>query len=141
MKRILSVLFALAVVVTTTSTVYAQCSNATVNANYAFTDSGFEKNLRSQKEPEIPIAVVGVLRFDGAGNASLNFTIAFDGGITEGLTDTGTYIVNSDCTGSISFTAGDIPINFNMVVSGGGAEIFGLPTSPGLTQTFDAKKQ
>jgi hypothetical protein len=40
-KRILSVLFVLAVVMTTTSTVYAQCSNATLNANYAFTDSGF----------------------------------------------------------------------------------------------------
>jgi hypothetical protein len=90
--------------------------------------------------PETPIAVVGVLSFDGGGNASLNFTIAFDGNIGEGLTDTGTYSVNSDCTGAISFTAGDIPINFNMVVIGGGTEILGLPTKAGLTQTFDAKK-
>jgi hypothetical protein len=124
-------------------TVYAQsgCSNATLNSKYAFTDSGFEKNQPSEKESQIPIAVVGLLSFDGAGNASLTFTIAFDGGITEGLVDTGTYTVNSNCSGSISF-AGDIPINFDMVVIGtGGREIFGLPTSPvGLTQTFDAKK-
>jgi hypothetical protein len=35
-----SVLFALAVVVTTTSTVYAQCSNATLTGNYPFIYSG-----------------------------------------------------------------------------------------------------
>ena len=154
MKKILRVslvlvISALSVMVITTSkskqgvrTVYAQsgCSNATLNSKYAFTDTGFEKSQRSQKEPEIPIAVVGVLGFDGDGHASLNFNIAFDGSIAEGLTNTGTYTVNSDCTGAISFT-GDIPINFDMVVIGGGIEIFGLPTSPGLTQTFDAKKQ
>src|ERR1700758_3746569 len=126
------------------ATVYAQsgCSNATLNSKYAFTGTGFEKNQHSGMEPQIPIAVVGLLSFDGAGNASLNFTIAFDGGISEGLVDTGTYTVSSDCSGSISFTAGDIPINFDIVVVGtSGREIFGLPTSPaGLTQTLNAKK-
>jgi hypothetical protein len=87
-----------------------------------------------------PIAAVGVLRFDGAGLASLSFTLAFNGGISTG-SDTGTYTVNSDCTGSISFTAGDAPINFNMVISGGGTEVFAIVTSSGNTQTLDAKKQ
>jgi hypothetical protein len=140
-KRILSVLFVLAVVMTTTSTVYAQCSNTTLNANYAFTDSGFAAPHPTVRGPEVPIVVVGVLRFDGAGNASLSFTLAINGGISPSLSDTGTYTVNSDCTGSISFTAGDAPIDFNIVIIGGGTEVFGIVTSDGNTQTFDAKKQ
>ena len=152
MKRILEVSLALAIstflVVSMTTlkskngvaTVYAQsgCSNATLNSKYAFTGTGFEKNQHSGIEPQIPIAVVGLLSFDGAGNASLNFTIAFDGGITEGLVDTGTYTVNSDCTGSISFPT---VVDFNIVVIGGGAEVFGIETTPSFTGTFDAKKQ
>ncbi len=47
MKRIFSGLFALAVVVTTTSTVYAQCSNATLTGNYAFIFSGANAPGRS----------------------------------------------------------------------------------------------
>jgi len=154
-KRIFSVSLALAVsailvIVMTTSeskhgvrAVYAQsgCTVATLNANYAFTDSGWGNPRRPQIGPEVPVAVVGVLGFDGAGNSSLNFTLAFNGSISPPLSNTGTYTVNSDCTGSISFTAGDIPINFNMVIIGGGTEVFGMVTSTGNTQTWDAKKQ
>jgi hypothetical protein len=142
-KRIVNVLFALAVLIATASTGHAQnaCSNATLSANYAFTDSGFAAPHPTVRGPEVPIVVVGVLRFDGAGNASLSFTLAINGGISPSQSDTGTYTVNSDCTGSISFTAGDAPIDFNIVIIGGGTEVFGIVTSDGNTQTFDAKKQ
>jgi len=141
-KRILSVSFVLAVVMTTTSTVYAQCSNATLNAKYGFIDSGFTASpSRDRAAPEVPIAVVGVLAFDGAGNASQSFTLVINGGIALPGSNTGTYSVNSDCTGSISFSVGDAPVNFNIVIIGGGTEVFGIVTVGGNTQTFDAKKQ
>jgi len=140
-KQILSMLFALAVVVTTTSTVYA-CTNATLNTKYALTDTGFFSPHRPVIGPESPVAAVGVVTFDGNGNASFNFTLSLNGAIFTSQSDTGTYTVNSDCTGSISFTTGDFaPFNFNIVIIGGGTEIFGIFADSGNTQTFDAKKQ
>ena len=68
MKRIFSVLFALAVVVTTTSTVYAQCSNATLTGNYPFIYSGSNAPGHSVTgKNTFGNAAVGVLTFDGIG--------------------------------------------------------------------------
>jgi hypothetical protein len=53
--------------------------------------------------------------------------------------DTGTYTVNSDCTGTT--TDATIDVHFNIVTVGGGAEVFGIETDEGFTATFDAKKQ
>ncbi len=83
-----------------------------------------------------------MLTFDGAGNISTSFTVAFRGMISTGQSSTGTYTVNSDCTGSISFTTGDAAgLIFNMVIIGGGTKVFGINTFPSFTETFDAKKQ
>lgn len=152
MKRTFSALLALAVAATlvvlmTTSkskhgvpVVYAQsgCSVATLTGNYAFSNPGFTTPNKSISGSEDPFAAVGVLTFDGAGNISTNFTLAFKGAISPGQTGSGTYTVNSDCTGSISLPT---VVNFNMVIIGGGTEIFGIETTPSFTGTLDAKKQ
>ena len=140
MKRIFSVLFALAVVVTTTSTVYAQCSNATLTGSYAFSTPGFTTTGRGTVVGhEGPFAAMGVLAFDGAGSISISYTFAFRGVISPGLTSSGTYTVNSDCTGSLTDTT--IDVHFNIATVGGGAEFFAIQTDEGNTDTFDAKKQ
>src|SRR5436305_12454620 len=76
-KRIFSSLFVLAVVVTTTSPVYAQCSNATLTGSYGFRQQGF--GLRNSKPAKlgylIPFATVGVVIFDGAGDSSFRCTL------------------------------------------------------------------
>ena len=142
MKRILSVLFALAVVVTTTSTVYAQCSNATLTGNYAFIYSGSNAPGHSVTgKNTFGNAAVGVLTFDGAGNlSSITYTVVFNGNASSTtVPDTGTYTVNSDCTGSLTDTT--IDVHFNIATVGGGAEFFAIQTDEGNTDTFDAKKQ
>jgi hypothetical protein len=101
-KRIFSLLFVLAVVVTTTSTVYAQCSNATLTGSYAFNHHGFGTR-NSKTGNEVPFANVGVVTFDGAGNLSLTTTLVFNGSGGEFFGPvTGTYTVNSDCTGTVT---------------------------------------
>ena len=151
MKRSLNVLFAMfvaALVVLTANAAHAQsCSNATLNANYAFTDSGFAVSglfMRHArlKGTAVPVSALGVLTFDGAGSVSFStLTLVVDGSISS-ETGSGSYAVNSDCTGSIILTSGSIAgITFNLSIVGGGAEVFGILTSPGNTQTFDAKKQ
>ena len=142
MKRIFSLLFVLAVVVTTTSSVYAQCSNATLTGSYGFKQQGF--GLRNSKPAKlgnmIPFATVGVVTFDGAGNASFTLTQVFNsegGAFFEAIP--GTYTVNSDCTGTIAIE--DFGLHFYMVTVGGGAELFAIQTETGTTNIVDAKKQ
>jgi len=141
-KRIFSLLFVLAVVVTTTSPVYAQCSNATLTGSYGFKQQGF--GLRNSKPAKlgnmIPFATVGVVTFDGAGNASFTLTQVFNsegGAFFEAIP--GTYTVNSDCTGTIAIE--DFGLHFYMVTVGGGAELFAIQTEIGTTNIVDAKKQ
>ena len=138
MKRILSLLLALTGTFVLLATIvsrrgvppmYAQagCTVANLNGNYAFTDSGFAQPRGRNLAPEVPVAAVGVLKFDGTGNVSFKFTLAVNGDLGTPSTastpavDTGTYTVNPDCTDSMSFTGGDIaPLDFNMVIIGGG---------------------
>jgi len=141
-KRIFGLLFVLAVVVTSTSTVYAQCSNATLTGSYGFKQQGF--GLRNSKPAKlgnmIPFATVGVVTFDGAGNASFTLTQVFNsegGAFFEAIP--GTYTVNSDCTGTIAIE--DFGLHFYMVTVGGGAELFAIQTEIGTTNIVDAKKQ
>ena len=141
-KRIFSLLFVLAVVVTTTSSVYAQCSNATLTGSYGFKQQGF--GLRNSKPAKlgnmIPFATVGVVTFDGAGNASFTLTQVYNssgGDFFEAIP--GTYTVNSDCTGTIAIE--DFGLHFYMVTVGGGAELFAIQTETGTTNIVDGKKQ
>ena len=119
---------------------YAQsgCSVATLTGNYGFNNPGFVTANHSVKGAEVPFASMGVAAFDGAGNVSGTYTLALKGEISSGNTFTGTYTVNSDCTGSTTVTGAP---SGNLVILGGGAEVFRIETTPGFTGTLDAKKQ
>ena len=141
-KRIFSLLFVLAVVVTTTSPVYAQCSNATLTGSYGFKQTGFgiiHNSKPAKLGNMIPFATVGVVTFDGAGNASFTLTQVFSSGGDFFEAIPGTYTVNSDCTGTIAIE--DFGLHFYMVTVGGGAELFAIQTETGTTNIVDAKKQ
>ena len=156
MKRIVSSLLALAVsaalvVVATSwkhnvSAVHAQggCSVATLNGRYAFSSSGFTP--KGSMGDLLPAVAVGVVTFDGAGNLSTTYTDVSPGKPTyiplEGI-GSGTYSVNSDCTGSASCTAGNCAgITWNTVIISDGTEVFGTTTAPFLlVTTADFKRQ
>ncbi len=146
MKRILSTLLTLVaaiglVVLPAATAVHAQCTNATLNGNYAMTWSGFTTK-HAPVGNEVPWAGVAVVTFDGAGNFSAGWTTAINGVIYTAQTGAGTYTVNSDCTGSLAFTSGDaVGFTSNLVIIGGGVEVFSLTTQPGNTMSFDLKKQ
>lgn len=153
MKRIISAVLALVVsatlVVVATSwkpsvtAVHAQggCSAATLTGNYPFTYIGSNASGRSANgQNNVPNAAVGVFTFDGAGNVSVSYTVVVNGGArTTSVPDTGTYTVNSDCTGTL--TDATIEIHFNLATVGGGAEMFAIQTDAGSTDIIDAKKQ
>jgi hypothetical protein len=153
MKRILSAFLALAVSATlvfvatswkhSVTAVHAQggCSDTTLTVNYPFIYTGaFVPGHSVTGKNTFPNAVVGVLTFDGAGTVSASYTAVANGKASRtSIPDTGTYTVNSDCTGGL--TDATINIHFNIVTVGGGAEAFSIQTDEGSTDTFDAKKQ
>jgi len=154
MKRIVSaslalaVLAALVMVLTTSKPVYAQgvCSVATLKGNYGFSQPGFEPRGPNPNANKLPFAVVGVIAFDGGGNFSITYTDVSPGQPDPYVplhgTGSGTYTVNSDCTGSGSCTTGDCAgVTFDTVILAGGKEVFGINTLPGVVATIDLKKQ
>jgi len=116
------------------------CSNATLKGDYAFSVTNFT----------LPQVVVGIGRFDGAGGFSQVDYIG-DSLRTSGATsfrggETGSYTVNTDCTGSqeIDLNVSGVPVGTShgviksvFVISSGGRSIHGVVaefTPPGATK-------
>jgi hypothetical protein len=128
------------------------CSNATLKGEYAFGVTAYTPAGLPSGPPEV---VAGIKTFDGKGNFTQRDYIG-DSLRTTGQTDfssgeTGTYKVNSDCTGSlvINLNVFGVPpvttqggvINIMFVISDGGRHIHEVvskltpPGSPGPVPT------
>ena len=125
--------------------VHAQsgCTNDNLTGNYAFIQpSGFIAPGHSVTGAEVPWQAIGVLTFDGTGNFSANYTAVVNGAVFTSQPASGPYTINSDCTGSLTFMSGPAAgYAANLVLVGGGTEIFGIATGRGDTAAWDAKKQ
>ena len=106
----------------------ARCplGNATLHGTYMSHGSGTIVNVG-------PAVAVGLIRYDGNGNLVNPFTLSVDGHI-ESTTAYGTYIVNSDCTGTAHQTGG----NFNFVVDPDGSKLFWIEIDPGTVLSGSA---
>ena len=89
-----------------------------------------------------PIAAIGVTNFDGNGHFTGTDTVNINGsgGISE--SSTGTYTVNSDCTGTTvqTFPDGRV-VSASFVIVNNGKEFLFVNTAPGLVITGSGKKQ
>ena len=125
-------------------TVHAQsgCTLAALTGDYGFSGigtNGFGTPRARSSAPSLPASTLGLFHFDGAGNLSTSFVDVESLGPSQ-FTDTGTYTVNSDCTGS--FHLQDLNFHSQMVIVGGGTEVLATVTDfPGLVRTLDFKKQ
>ena len=79
----------------------AQCplGNATKHGTYLVSGTGTIVGVG-------PISAAGEITYDGQGNSIATVTLSVNGTIHSGVTVTGTYTVNSDCTGSHSESDG-----------------------------------
>lgn len=167
----LVVLAALAIVVTmspkhTVRPVYAQsgCTVATLTGSYSFAYSAFSgRGTPPNTGPTVytPHAMVGVGTFNGAGTFSGVVAVqSMSGGNSAlGTTFSGTYTVNSNCTGSMEVLIGSpslftpaVPgraveasqsdsVILNLAIVGGGAEFFAASVGGDDTGIFDFKTQ
>jgi len=111
------------------------CTNRSLQGYYGVKSSGFTNSGAT------PFNLVFLDRFDGNGNISgVKGSTSSGGAITQNLSDTGTYQVNSDCTVTITFDIGNgvKSTNFGVIVDNG-RKVFYLGTDSGvnISGTFE----
>jgi len=119
-----------------------ECSNATLRGSFGFTSTGM---LLAIPPPSAgPFAEIGRQTFDGKGdNTEGTATLSANGNIGH-VTFFGTYVVNPDCTGSMTlFVSNGRTITLDFVIDDDGAELRALLTSTpsGNTESRAYRKQ
>jgi hypothetical protein len=115
-----------------------RCTVATLKGSFGYTVTGA---LAAGPTPG-PFAAVGRIIFDGAGNFQNIRTISRNGAITSRAQGIGTYSVEPDCTGALTFTDGGIvTLGTDIVIDADGNEFRMIATSPGTVLTISARRQ
>ena len=116
------------------------CSNASLQGSFGFTNTG--TNIALPPPLAGPIAQIGRQTFDGRGNTQATTTLSANGNIFT-ATAQGTYVVNPDCTGSLTLYISPFgsTVNADFVIDDDGAEIRAIITDAGAVETLVFKKQ
>jgi len=114
------------------------CSNASLQGTYGYTSIG---TITSPPDIAGPIAEVGAQTFDGRGNTTATATLSSNGTIFP-LTITGTYTVNSDCTGTFTLQVAPFGITVDVlfVIDDGWNEFRAIETDAGFVITRVGRK-
>jgi hypothetical protein len=136
--RICFVLLLLVTAASSAVTAHASCNDSTIKGSYAFTVHG------QIFTPNGPLLVDGIAKttFDGNGNLTQVDAVAINGQIPlVWRPGTGTYTLNSNCTGTMTLVNQDQPpLHLAIVVSHSGDIIHTVVTDPGLAVTSDAER-
>jgi hypothetical protein len=114
------------------------CTNATLRGSYAQIGSGV---VTAPPDQAGPFANVGTLIFDGNGGLT-GTVVASSNGSSAQATETGTYTVNSDCTGTYTVQIAPFGITSQafFAIDTNGDELEIIVTDPGSVITCVAKK-
>jgi hypothetical protein len=110
-----------------------KCSNATLTGTYADQDTGTIVGVG-------PFAGVNVDSFDGKGHLTISGVSSLNGSVAQG-TETGTYTVNSDCTGTYKVEGGGLTVDGFFVIAQDGNELQIVITDTGNVINCIARKQ
>ena len=138
--RILFFLLTLVVVGSQSLTAHASsCSNGTIRGSYAFTIHG---QVFLPNGSTLLIDGLAKTTFDGNGNLRQLDAIAVNGNVAPGwASNTGTYSVNPDCTGTFTVTNGNQPpVHLQMIVAQSGNTIHDMVIDPGFATTAEAER-
>jgi hypothetical protein len=135
-------LFVLTLVMAASSTLTAHasaCSNSTITGTYAFTIHG---TVFLPDGSTLLIDGLAKTTFDGKGNITQLDAIAANGNVAPGwASNTGTYSVNPDCTGTATITNGSQPpVHLQIIVAQSGNTIHDMVIDPGFATTGEADR-
>lgn len=115
------------------------CSNSTIQGTYAFTIHG---QIVNPDGSTLLVDGLAKTTFDGKGNLTQLDAVAINGNMAPGwASNTGTYSVNSDCTGTFTVTNGSqAPVHLQMIIAQSGNTIHDVVTDPGIATTAEAER-
>jgi hypothetical protein len=138
--RVSLFLLTLALAASSTLTAHAgACSNSTIQGTYAFTIHG---QVFLPHGSTLLIDGLAKTTFDGNGNLTQLDAIAVNGNVAPGwASNTGTYSVNPDCTGTFTVTNGNQPpVHLQMIVAQSGNTIHDMVIDPGFATTAEGER-
>jgi hypothetical protein len=114
------------------------CSNNTLRGSFAQSGTGV---ITAPPDQAGPFANVGTLIFDGNGGLTGALVVSTNGSSSQ-ATETGTYTVNSDCTGTYTVQIAPFGITSQafFAIDTNGDELEIIVTDPGSVITCVAKK-
>jgi hypothetical protein len=124
---LLGLLFSLLIGATTVNAASRNCSLASLKGAYGDLEQGTVLMDIGFGTPPFPVALSGIVTYDGKGEVSATYTVSFNGVLMPG-TATGTYTVNPDCTYSDEITP---------YPSGPASHHAGTITGEGISQRVD----
>ncbi len=115
------------------------CSLGSLAGSFGITTTGWIVAFG----PVGPVGEVGTITFDGTGGVSQATTVSLNGTILLNRMSSGSYVVNADCTGSLSLA---LPppagvSNSNFVIVEHGRELRLINAGAGRVLTGNAKRQ
>ena len=117
-----------------------ECSTASLHGSFGFTSTGTLLAL----PPGFAGAFgeIGRQTFDGRGNTHATTTLSANGNNLSATAE-GTYVVNPDCTGSMTLFVSPFAstVNADFVIDDDGAELRAIVTDAGAIETLVFKKQ
>ena len=142
MKRRSSVLGAIALFLLGICPVFAHagCTASTIVGTYGYSATGYNVTHPGTPTPHL-LALAGTYTFSADGTVNRAFTISFEGVITSGVSDSGTYTVNADCSGTMGFNVFFGLETYNLTIVGGGNAIHFINSTTGIVLAGRMEKQ
>ena len=137
---VFAAVFALGIMPRAQAGEHRECSDASLQGSFGFTSTG---TLLALPPPLAgPFAEIGRQTFDGRGNTDATATLSANGNIFR-VTVQGTYVVNPDCTGSMTLYVSPFgaTVLLDFVIDDDGAELRAIITDAGAIESVVFKKQ
>ena len=125
---------ALALIIAPAARAYDKgCSVASLKGTFAYTGTGYNVSANGAATP---FAEVGTQTFDGAGATTTTFTASANGNLFQ-ISFSGTYTVNSDCTGTMTLLtpAPNPTVTLFFAIADNLNEFQAIETLPGVVVT------